>query len=79
MSSETYPRIPETDVEIVEPPPRGQIRHALLDFDGTVSYLRDGWQDLKEIPIIRDIISLQSISGVRPFLEPVTVVSRLPI
>ncbi|MBU1234720.1 MAG: S41 family peptidase [Proteobacteria bacterium] len=34
----------------------------------TISIYRDGWQDLKEITLVRDIISLQSISGA--FLEP---------
>jgi carboxyl-terminal processing protease len=34
----------------------------------TISIYRDGWQDIKEFTIIRDIISLQSISGF--FLEP---------
>ena len=37
--------IPGTSVEIAAPPPRGRIRHALFDFDGTISYVRDGWQD----------------------------------
>ena len=34
----------------------------------TISIYRDGWQELKEITIVRDIIPLQSISG--SFLEP---------
>lgn len=34
----------------------------------TISIYRDGWQDLKEITIVRDTIPLQSVSGL--FLEP---------
>ena len=38
-------RIPGTAVEVISPPPRGRVRHCVLDFDGTISYIRDGWQD----------------------------------
>lgn len=34
----------------------------------TVSIYRDGWQELKEFTIVRDIISLHSVNGL--FLEP---------
>ena len=34
-----------THIEIINPRvPRGHIRHALFDFDGTVSLIREGWQ-----------------------------------
>ncbi len=34
-----------THIEIINPHvPRGHIRHALFDFDGTVSLIREGWQ-----------------------------------
>jgi len=37
--------LPGTSIEIVrERADRGQVRHALLDFDGTLSLLREGWQ-----------------------------------
>ena len=38
-------RIPGTAIEIAQEPPRTSIRHALFDLDGTLSLLRDGWQD----------------------------------
>ena len=37
-------------------PVRGGVRHALLDFDGTVSLLRDGWQDLM-VPLMVEVLS----------------------
>ena len=34
-----------THIEIINPHvPRGHVRHALFDFDGTVSLIREGWQ-----------------------------------
>jgi len=34
-----------TNIEIINPHlERGHIRHALFDFDGTVSLIREGWQ-----------------------------------
>ncbi|HZN57230.1 MAG TPA: HAD family hydrolase [Planctomycetota bacterium] len=50
-----FPRIPGTSVEIVKQPPRGRIRHCLLDFDGTLSYLRDGWQDFM-VPLMVEVL-----------------------
>jgi len=35
----------DSAVEIVEEPPEGSVRHAVFDLDGTISLLRDGWQD----------------------------------
>ncbi len=34
---------------------RGRVRHAVLDFDGTLSYLRDGWQDFM-VPMMVDVL-----------------------
>lgn len=36
--------LPGTQIEIVNPPVRGRVRHVLFDFDGTISLLREGWQ-----------------------------------
>lgn len=43
-------------MEILKPPLRGKIRHAVLDFDGTLSYLRDGWQDFM-VPMMVDVLA----------------------
>ena len=36
--------LPGTQIEVVRDIERGAIKHALFDFDGTVSLLREGWQ-----------------------------------
>ena len=42
-----FKKIPGTNIEICEELPKDvNIKHALFDFDGTVSMLRDGWQDV---------------------------------
>lgn len=38
--------LPGTQIEIIQPAALGRIRFALFDFDGTVSLLREGWQDI---------------------------------
>jgi phosphoglycolate phosphatase-like HAD superfamily hydrolase len=38
--------LPGTEIEILNDTPRGQIRHVLFDFDGTISLLREGWQGI---------------------------------
>lgn len=38
--------LPGTQIEIVNEVPRGQFKHVLFDFDGTISLLREGWQDI---------------------------------
>lgn len=49
--------LPETHIEVVDPHvERGHIRHALFDFDGTISLIRQGWQDVM-IPTMVEILS----------------------
>lgn len=49
-----FDKIPGTNIEICEPIPAGtHIKHALFDFDGTISMLRDGWQD-EMVPLMVD-------------------------
>lgn len=39
--------LPGTEIEIVNPKiTLGEVRHALFDFDGTISLLREGWQHI---------------------------------
>lgn len=52
---ESYPKIPGTEVEIIVSPTRGRVRHALFDWDGTVSYMRDGWQDFM-VPLMIEVL-----------------------
>jgi phosphoglycolate phosphatase len=39
--------LPDTRIEIIHPEfPRGQVRAALFDFDGTLSLIREGWPEV---------------------------------
>ncbi|MDA1192609.1 MAG: haloacid dehalogenase-like hydrolase [Candidatus Poribacteria bacterium] len=56
----TYPParfLPGTSVEIRdETTPRGRIRSALFDFDGTISLVRTGWQDVM-VPMMVELLA----------------------
>jgi len=48
--------LPGTHIEVINPDiPRGAIRHALFDFDGTISLIREGWQGVM-IPMMVEIL-----------------------
>lgn len=47
--------LPGTQIEIVNEPPRGRVKHILFDFDGTVSLLREGWQRIMA-PVMVEMI-----------------------
>ncbi len=60
--NKTYPvpevptYLPGTEIEIVNPDAElGKFRHAIFDFDGTVSVLREGWPDIMA-PVMIDAI-----------------------
>jgi phosphoglycolate phosphatase-like HAD superfamily hydrolase len=38
--------LPGTQIEVVHEVERGRIKHALFDFDGTISLLREGWEKI---------------------------------
>ncbi len=38
--------LPGTQIEIINEVERGKIKYGLFDFDGTISILREGWQDI---------------------------------
>ena len=45
-----------SEIEVINPQiPRGHIRHALFDFDGTISLIREGWQGVM-IPMMVEIL-----------------------
>lgn len=49
--------LPGTRIEIIhERPDRGRIRFALFDFDGTLSLIREGWQQIM-IPMMAEILT----------------------
>jgi len=48
-----------TSIEIIRPCiPRGQIRFALFDFDGTLSVIREGWQGVMIPFMVEEIMKL---------------------
>ncbi len=48
--------LPGTEIEIINDEiRRGRIRHALFDFDGTISLIRQGWQDVM-VPMMVDVL-----------------------
>jgi phosphoglycolate phosphatase-like HAD superfamily hydrolase len=60
--------LPGTSIEILNPAiPRGQIRHAIFDFDGTLSLVREGWQDVM-VPMM-----LEYLAAVAPDEHPESI------
>ena len=47
--------VPGTQIEIVRDVPLGRFKHALFDFDGTISLLREGWQAIMA-PVMLEMI-----------------------
>jgi len=47
--------VPGTNIEVLHETQRGKIKHALFDFDGTVSLLREGWQGIMA-PVMIEMI-----------------------
>ncbi|MEK7793370.1 MAG: HAD family hydrolase [Candidatus Hydrogenedentota bacterium] len=43
------------DIQILRDFPRGRFKHALFDFDGTISLLREGWQGIMA-PVMTEMI-----------------------
>ena len=44
-----------TSIEIIHEIERGNVQHALFDFDGTISLVRDGWQSVM-VPMMVDVL-----------------------
>ncbi|HNR35269.1 MAG TPA: HAD hydrolase-like protein [Candidatus Hydrogenedentes bacterium] len=47
--------LPGTQIEIINEVERGRLKHALFDFDGTISLLREGWQNIMA-PVMIEMI-----------------------
>ncbi len=47
--------VPGTEIEVIHEVERGRFRYALFDFDGTVSLLREGWQNIMA-PVMVEMI-----------------------
>ena len=53
--NDTASRLAHAQIEIINQPPTGTIRHALFDFDGTISLIRQGWQQVM-IPLMVEVL-----------------------
>lgn len=51
----TTQTVPGSDIQVVREVERGRFKHALFDFDGTVSLLREGWQQVMG-PLMAEMI-----------------------
>ena len=49
--------LPGTQIEVINETERGRFKHALFDFDGTVSILREGWQQVMAPVMLESILS----------------------
>lgn len=60
-----------TEIEIINPEiVRGQIKFAIFDFDGTISLIREGWQQIM-IPMMVEILAQTPTSESRSQLEEI--------
>jgi phosphoglycolate phosphatase-like HAD superfamily hydrolase len=61
--------LPDSNIEIIRPDfPRGNLRYALFDFDGTISLIREGWQEIM-IPMMVEILMQTPNHEARPEIE----------
>lgn len=61
----------DSDIEIINPDiVRGKIKFAIFDFDGTVSLIREGWQQIM-IPMMVDILMETPAHEDRPEVEEI--------
>jgi phosphoglycolate phosphatase len=63
--------LPDSNIEIIRPDfARGHLRYALFDFDGTISLIREGWQEIM-IPMMVEILIQTPHHEGRPEIERV--------
>lgn len=64
MNNRNY--LPNSRIEIINPDfPRGPKPFALFDFDGTISLIREGWQQVM-IPMMEEILDDYALPGETP-------------
>ena len=63
----------ETDIEIYRKIQTGKIRHVVFDFDGTISLIRDGWQNVM-VPMMVEFLQTETdTTETREQLEAIVV------
>ena len=61
-----------TSIELLRPVVGHNVRHAVLDFDGTISLIRDGWQNVM-VPMMIDVLMETPTDESRKQLESTVV------
>ena len=62
-----------TSIEIFHDVEKGNVKHAVFDFDGTISLIRDGWQNVM-VPMMVDVLLAETTTReTREELERVVV------
>jgi len=62
----------ETKIEIINEVHAGDIKHAVLDFDGTISVIRDGWQNVM-VPMMVELLMETPTGESKEKLEEIVV------
>ena len=62
----------ETKIEITNEVHAGDIKHAVLDFDGTISLIRDGWQNVM-VPMMVELLMETPTDESKEKLEEIVV------
>jgi len=69
--------LPETEIEIIGDPPADlHIKHCIFDHDGTLSVLREGWEQIMEPMMIRAVLGAQYDTVEEVVFERVRQMSR---
>lgn len=74
--------LPGTDIRILNNIEGGKIKHAIFDFDGTISLLREGWEKIMEPVMIESICgdhepTQEIIDLVRKYIDDTTGVQTI--
>lgn len=62
----------DTEIEIIRETDLGKIKHALFDFDGTISLIRDGWQNVM-VPMMVEILAKTQTTETKEELQDVVI------
>jgi len=62
----------DTEIEIIKEADLGKIKHALFDFDGTISLIRDGWQNVM-VPMMVEILAETQTNETKEELKNVVI------
>lgn len=61
-----------TEIEIIKEADLGKVKHALFDFDGTISLIRDGWQNVM-VPMMVEILAKTQTDETKEELKAIVI------